>query len=438
MYDGTMRTALLWILLLQSSEPAPDAARAELEKGLEQAQAGELRAAVAAFDQALRLDPTRRAALVERGRALIALKDFERAEADLRAALEMEPNDLATLKLLAGLLQGRERFAEAAEVLARAGALDPQDADVPAVRATLLAQAGDFQAAEAEYRRALELDPDHPQAHYGLGLLHARYLDRPDLALAELEAATRLSPGNASAWYLLASTRERSGDAAGAREAAQAALGVDPEHAEAHNLLARLLRQAGDEAGAQAELERFAELTRQKEEEEARRRDLKASFDAATLNLRTGRLPAAERSLRHVLEIDAGHDGAHAMLAKILLSSGREPDARVHLERALAARPDYYEYLYLDALLRSRYGDGEAALASLARAEADNPGFAEIYNLRGNLLLQEQRYEEAIESYRRALELEPRNPAFRLNLSSALSAAGREEEAAAERDRILQ
>jgi tetratricopeptide (TPR) repeat protein len=432
-----MPTILLWLLLVQLAAPAPDSAKAELEKGLESAKTGELRAAVAAFDQALRLDPTERKALVERGRALMALKEFDRAEADLRAALEMEPSDTEALKLLAGLLQGRERFADSAAVLAQIETLTPEDADVPAVRGTMLAQAGDFTAAEAEYQRALDLNPEHPQAHYGLGLLYARYLERPDVALLQLEAATRLNPANASAWYLLASTRERSGDAGGAREAVLAALAVDPDDAEAHNLLARLLRQAGDEEGAQREMKRFAELNQKKEEEESRRRDLRATFDASTLDVRAGRLAAAERGFRHVLELDPVHDGAHAMLAKILLSTKRESEARVELAQALVARPDYYEYLYLDALLGSRMGDTEEALDSLKQAEADNPGFAEIYNLRGNLLLQQHRYDQAIESYRRALDLEPRNAAFRLNLSSALSAAGREEEAEAEREKIL-
>ncbi|HEX9637084.1 MAG TPA: tetratricopeptide repeat protein [Acidobacteriota bacterium] len=448
----------LWLLWLQAADPAadpssdpsmqaaesqpaarhqPEAAREALQAGRERAQAGEPRAALAAFDQALRLDPTLREALVERGRALLALRDFERAESDLRAALEMEPDDLETLKLLAGLLQGRERFADSAEILGRIEALDPADPDVATVRGTMLAQAGDFPAAEAAYLRALTIDPNHPNANYGLGLLYARYLDQPELAIPRLEAATRLSPDNASAWYLLASTRDRGGDAAGAREAVQAALATDPDHLEAHNLLARLLRQAGDAEGARRELERFAELSREREAEEARRRDLRASFDAATLELRVGRLEAAERLLDSVLKLEPEHDGAHAMLAKILLSTRREAEARAHLSRALAARPDYYEYLYLDALLRSRSGESEAAMESLARAEADHPGFAEIYNLRGNLLLQDRRYDEAIESYRRALELEPRNAAFRLNLSSALSAAGRESEAEEERQRIL-
>lgn len=57
-----------------------------------------------------------------------------------------------------------------------------------------LAEAGRVEAAEAVYRGALEVDPDCAAAHYALGLLYLRRLDRPREAAAHFRRHLEIRP----------------------------------------------------------------------------------------------------------------------------------------------------------------------------------------------------------------------------------------------------
>ena len=49
-------------------------------------------------------------------------------------------------------------------------------------------QQGQFSEAEQAYLQAIELDPGYALAYYNLAVLYDLYMQRPELALAELSA----------------------------------------------------------------------------------------------------------------------------------------------------------------------------------------------------------------------------------------------------------
>jgi tetratricopeptide (TPR) repeat protein len=59
-----------------------------------------------------------------------------------------------------------------------------------------------YEKAERYYRRAVELDPDYYDALYGLAVLYAFELDRPEEALSLLERANEAKPARARAYML--------------------------------------------------------------------------------------------------------------------------------------------------------------------------------------------------------------------------------------------
>lgn len=79
-------------------------------------------------------------------------------------------------------------------------------------------QAGAYQQAYSDYERAISLGDTWPGATYNIALA-ALQLERNTEAARYLEAFVELEPDHAGAWALLAETRDRIGDPAGARQA---------------------------------------------------------------------------------------------------------------------------------------------------------------------------------------------------------------------------
>lgn len=79
-------------------------------------------------------------------------------------------------------------------------------AEAEATRGLELARAGNLEPAAAAFARAVELDPDNLKARYN-GALALEQLGRREDAAAQLEAFTRLRPGDAAGWFELARLR---------------------------------------------------------------------------------------------------------------------------------------------------------------------------------------------------------------------------------------
>jgi hypothetical protein len=92
---------------------------------------------------------------------------------------------------------------------------------------------------------ALRLTPADAEAHYARGAAF-NYLDQPESALPDLEAAVSLRPRDYFLWLTLGMTRDRLGDSAGALSCLSQAVRLAPYYAEPHwqrgNLLFRMGR----------------------------------------------------------------------------------------------------------------------------------------------------------------------------------------------------
>jgi TolB-like protein len=144
-------------------------------------EAKEIPTAIAAYTEAIRLDPRYALALAARSIALSAYagdaatgaalrEDIDKAQADARQALELAP-DLAQAHL--ALAQGAEigtlDFTQASESYERAVTLAPGNAEVLQRSGLFTAQMGHFDAGLTALRRAVVLDPLARASHGGLG-----------------------------------------------------------------------------------------------------------------------------------------------------------------------------------------------------------------------------------------------------------------------------
>ena len=95
----------------------------------------------------------------------------------------------------------------------------------------------------------------------------------------------------------------------------------------------------------------------------------------------------------------------------------------------LAARPDFFEALYLLGIITAQTRRANQAAVWLERAVAANPANAPVQTLYGNVLKSLGRFQEAVDSYDRALHLEPDIAEACLNRGDALIGLGRLQEA---------
>ncbi|HEX9638557.1 MAG TPA: tetratricopeptide repeat protein [Acidobacteriota bacterium] len=125
-------------------------------------------------------------------------------------------------------------------------------------------------------------------------------------------------------------------------------------------------------------------------------------------------------------------------LARGQLKQHRFDGAAQTLGRILVDRPQHALALMWLAIARAGQGQMQAAIALLRRVSGDDAERAEVeFNL-GRLLAGIERWDEAIEHYRRAIELRPNLVAAWVQLGAAHTALGRLEQAAQSYRRALE
>jgi TolB-like protein/tetratricopeptide (TPR) repeat protein len=161
--------------------------------------AKDLPAAIAAYTEAIRLDPRYALAFAARSIAFTTVageaetaaemrEGNDKAQADARQALILAP-DLAQAHLALALVsENTLDFTQANDEYERALAVAPGNAEVLRRSGQFAAQMGHFDAGIAAARRAVVLDPLARQSHYGLGraLYSARRYEEAVAAYAEV------------------------------------------------------------------------------------------------------------------------------------------------------------------------------------------------------------------------------------------------------------
>jgi Flp pilus assembly protein TadD len=133
-----------------------------------------------------------------------------------------------------------------------------------------------------------------------------------------------------SAWSLIATTRDRSGDREGALAAAETALLLDPESPAPYVTLANLAHARGDEEGA------FEYMRRARGMAPA---DVGLLLRYAALAEMAGRPTDAILALTRAVEIEPSSADIAARLVELQLRAGRHAEAAMTLSRALDLTP---------------------------------------------------------------------------------------------------
>jgi len=284
--------------------------------------------AVAAYDEALRIDPNRVPILLSRAGALVAMNSTDAALDTYRrvialdpvndtamresakilasrarwrecldvveALLRRRPNDVAALQLKGDVMTNLGRRPEALGAYEAAASLDPADAnlrqkieevrvDVPGLlsRALIASASGNYPQALGLFDDILEVEPGNVNALIGKAVAYRRS-GKASEALNCLDMVLNYQPTNASALLNRGTLLTERGDLDGALEAFDKLVAISPQDEEAWVAQADLLVKLGRDDDA---LRGYAEALRLNpgdEEIQARIHELEASRSVAS------------------------------------------------------------------------------------------------------------------------------------------------------------
>ena len=430
-----------------AASPTSVSARAALVSVL--VEAGDLPAAQAAYTVLRERAPRHPMTRYLRALIDVKLERLDSARDELFAVLELTPDDLRATALAAQVAL-RQDAIEQAETFARRildrapGSKDgatilatvalrrgEPDRALQVLRATLersgddatlLALAGeaalrgdDAAAAIGWFERATRLDPADAAKRSGLGLALLA-AGRADAGFAALEAAVELDVQSAQADLALITARLRASQHVQALAAIDRLQRKQPRQALPHNLRGTALLARGDFAGARAAFEAALKLEPT---------FFPAAANLAELDLRERKPGQARGRLEALARAQPGDVRAGIALAQLLGRTGASnEDVIAVLRRTAAAAPRSNEAVI--ALARAlidadRSRDAVPLLQDLLARQRDDRGLIELLS---SALLRAGEPQQAVETFERAVRLDPASPFAHLRLAELRASIG--------------
>jgi tetratricopeptide (TPR) repeat protein len=318
-------------------------------------QAGRLIEALADNDAAIRLghaDPSTR---YNRGVVLQLLNRSEEALAAYDAALHLKPCYPEALANRGIVLHGLGRLTAALISLEQAVALRPDDPTTHFNRATVLKDLEHHAEALQAYRQALILDPAHIDARCGAAIV-LRKLGHLEEAIAACDEALRRAPDCFTACFHRANILHDTKRFEEALQGYDAALRLQPSEP-----------------------------------------DVLANCGATLFGL--NRLEEALAYCDAALSLRADFPAVWSNRGNVLQRLQRLDEARASLDEALRLRPVYPEALVNRGVVLKLLGHFDQALADFDHALELLPNDAHARNNRGALLLLHGRFKEGWEDY---------------------------------------
>ena len=136
-------------------------------------------------------------------------------------------------------------------------------------------------------------------------------------------------------------------------------------------------------------------------------------FDAAAIRMlaelagRIGRYKDAEALLRRAIDLSPAFTAARANLALVLYRLNRPSEAIAELNQVLAEDPDNLGHANLQAAAFGRIGEFDDALLLYERVLKEAPNQPRVWMSYGHMLKTVGRQADGVDSYRRAIALQP-------------------------------
>jgi len=358
-------------------------------KGVQYLNARNYPAAVDAFNQAVKIDPTLVIAWYHRGLAHYRSDKPARAVADLSRAIGLKPDDADAYLYRAHAQLRLNRTEDALKDYSEAIGLKPDDAYAYGSRGLVYSRMRKYAQAVADFSEAVARDPGSAVDYFNRGVTYQNMGDNVR-ALADYTAVIKLKPDHAKAYFYRSEANEALGHAAAAYADAKAAADRDPGNSAYTARLAGLSPPDGDSA------------KQQKTKKEARAAE-PAKEIASSVQLHT---------------TEGGYDDIAGYLYRRAArdyetwkQSGQAihfHNALFHINSAVSIDPGNSEYWFFQGMLYAGLTSDPLYMAkaadSLIRAVEIDPGHGRAQLLLAQVLQEQGNFSLAVEQYRFLIE----------------------------------
>ena len=421
---------------------------------------GKIAAAQAAYDGLVKVSPEAPLTRLLSARIALAKGEYPAAIAELQRLIIAMPDLLQARMLLGAAHFSQDNLVQAESVLAELVQTAPDNIEARTLLARARLKLGKADDALNVLTPALAGNSQDSQFYSTLADAYARS-GKSGLAVDTLEHSVRANPKDDQARLDLAQAYIATGKPAAAIQLLEAQGGVRSTHAEA-----LLIRAIGADRGPRearakvetlvAERPRDAQLLQlaaaffATQGEHARSRELlqqllkqdpksgSALRELAQLDVAAGNVAAAEKNLQQALALDDSDTSARLALAGIAYARGDILGALKQAAEAARLSPAQSAPHFALARIYLSRKDGVKARTELDAAIEAERGRADAFNAAGMLLLDAQRYDEALERFRKGADLEPSNALYWLNTGRAQLALNKADAARESLDRALE
>ena len=261
------------------------------------------------------------------------------------------------------------------------------------------------------FDRALQANPDSPEAHYNLGLVLTE-LGQYAKAATQMRYALQVAPRLARAENGLGFALAQLGQTAEAATHLRRALEVDPDCVDAHNNLGKILLNTGQPTEAEAQFRRAVRI---------QPTDFAAHENLGVVLFQQHRLDEAVAEFREAARCKPDDPEPHKNLADILTMQHKLPEAEQ--ERALAASSAERLGETHSRIATALQGDDDpdGAIKHLRKSITFRPTAAEAYLALGKVLVDQNRFAEAVAALRQGTEAIPDDLRLRNELARLLA-----------------
>ncbi|HEY7615300.1 MAG TPA: tetratricopeptide repeat protein [Terriglobales bacterium] len=371
--------------------------------------------AIAEFEKLAKADPADRKARTRLISAYLATNRLPDAEQVLRAALEKNPKDLDALLQRSQIYLRTGKYGEAQADMTRLLKFEPNSAMVHYLMAKVHQSKGAKLRQREELGEAVRLDATFLPARMELAQL-LTFSSSPKSALDLLNEAPEAQKNMLPVLVQQNWAHLVLGNRAEAGKGIQRALGMGKS--------ADLLLQQGvfrmtqqDHSGARQSFEEALKLNPE---------DLNALSALVQTYAAQKQIPAAVQKVREYASQRPKSAPLQQFLGQLLAQSGDRPEARKAFHAAKAANPGFTISDVALAQLDILDGKLDEARARLSTLISSNPAEVRARLLLGNLEQRASNYTEAVEQYRKAVELDDQNFLALNNLAYLLAEYGKQ------------
>lgn len=437
LFEKDMETATR--LADQAAAKNPKNVGVWLFKGDIQRAQGKADAALAAYDEALKVRSGHPMALLAKASVEIGIRKFTEAKADIEAARKSSPENLSVIYTQALLDFSQAKYAAAQESLQQILRVAPEHMPSIFLAGAVQYALGATQQAEQNLKKYLDKNPENlyarrllisallknnqqqqainvlapalkgPQQDHELLMLAGQtYMQARDFTKANeyFERANALSPQNAAVHTAMGIAKLQQGENAAAIEELQKANALDAKSPQAGLLLAMthlrlkeydkalvalhtLEKEQPDnpllynlEGGALLGKNDIAAARKSFEKAVSIQANfLPAVTNLANLDVRDKKPDVAKKRFEDVLAKDGKNIQAMVALSNIALASGKNDEAKTWLDRARTADPQAVQPAQLLITYYLRNGDKQAALALANELAKITPGNADFLDI---------------------------------------------------------